>query len=79
MSTSALAPSVFSAAAPASSPLRRLLRLTWHYRSACMQVLILQTTLLGLSLGGLSLVGLCVDLLRHALDPSAPANSSQAT
>ena len=73
MSTSALAPSVFSAAAPASSPLRRLLRLTWHYRSACLQVLILQTTLLGLSLGGLSTVGLCVDLLRHALDPSAPA------
>src|SRR5262245_48766751 len=73
MSSSALAPSAFSAAAPASSPLRRLLRLTWHYRGACVRVLVLQMTLLGLSLGGLSAVGLCVDLLRHAIDPAAPA------
>jgi ABC-type multidrug transport system fused ATPase/permease subunit len=71
MSSSALAPLTFSAAAPSSSPLRRLLRLTWHYRAACVRVLVLQTALLGLSLGGLSLVGLCVDLLRHALNPSA--------
>jgi ATP-binding cassette subfamily B protein len=73
MSSSALAPLTFSAAVPASSPLRRLLRLTWHYRAACVRVLVLQTVLLGLSLGVLSLVGLCVDLLRRALDPSAPA------
>jgi ABC-type multidrug transport system fused ATPase/permease subunit len=71
MSSSALAPLTFSAAAPLSSPLRRLLRLTWHYRAACVRVLVLQAALLGLSLGGLSLVGLSVDLLRHALDPSA--------
>jgi ABC-type multidrug transport system fused ATPase/permease subunit len=71
MSSSALAPSTFLAA-PASSPLRRLLRLTWHYRAACLRVLALQMALLGLGLGGLSLVGLCVDLLRHALDSAAP-------
>jgi len=73
MSSSALAPSAFSTAGAPTSPLRRLLRLTWHYRAACLRVLVLQLSLLGLSLGGLSLVGLCVDLLRHALDPSAPA------
>jgi len=72
MSSSALAPSIVSPAALTSSPLRRLLRLTWHYRAACLRVLMLQTALLGLGLGGLSLVGLCVDLLRHALDASAP-------
>jgi ABC-type multidrug transport system fused ATPase/permease subunit len=71
MSSSALAPSTFSAAS-SSSPLRRLLRLTWHYRAACLRVLALQMALLGLGLGGLSLVGLCVDLLRHALDTAAP-------
>jgi ATP-binding cassette, subfamily B, bacterial len=72
MSSSALAPSIHSAAPASQSPLRRLLQLTWHYREACLRVLLLQTTLLGLSLGGLSLVGLCVDLLRHAVDPHAP-------
>jgi len=72
MSSSALAPSAFSTAAASASPLRRLLRLTWHYRAACLRVLVLQLSLLALGLGGLSLVGLCVDLLRHALDPSAP-------
>src|SRR6185436_18623500 len=72
MSSSALAPSTFSAAAPTRSPLRRLLRLTWHYRAACLRVLVLQMALLGLGLGGLSLVGLCVDLLRHTLDAAAP-------
>jgi ABC-type multidrug transport system fused ATPase/permease subunit len=73
MSSSAFAPPSSQALAPAQSPLRRLLWLTWQYRDACLTVLVLQTLLLALSLGGLSVMGVCVDLLRHAVDPSAPA------
>ena len=54
------------------SPLSRLLALTWQYRAACLKVFVLQVLLLGLGLGVLSLTGLSVDVLRHALDPSAP-------
>jgi ATP-binding cassette, subfamily B, bacterial len=54
------------------SPLSRLLALTWQYRAACLKVFALQVALLGLGLAGLSLTGLSVDVLRHALDPSAP-------
>jgi ABC-type multidrug transport system fused ATPase/permease subunit len=61
-----------SVSVASSNPLRRLLRLTWEYRSACCAVFVLQVALLALALGGLSLTGLCVDVLRHALDPSAP-------
>lgn len=61
-----------SSVSAASSPLRRLLGLTWQYRSACFAVFGLQVALLALALGGLSLTGLCVDVLRHALDPKAP-------
>lgn len=73
MSSSAPALPIFSDASSSSSPLGRLLRLTWHYRAACLRVLLLQTSLLALGLGGLSLVGLCVDVLRHSVDPAAPA------
>ncbi|MEY2931189.1 MAG: hypothetical protein RL033_1938 [Pseudomonadota bacterium] len=72
MSSSAPALPLVSAASTNGSPLRRLLRLTWQYRAACLRVLLLQTSLLALGLGGLSLVGLCIDLLRHAVDPAAP-------
>lgn len=58
--------------AASSSPLRRLLSLTWQYRAACLVVFLLQVALLALGLGALSLTGLCVDVLRHALDPGAP-------
>ena len=61
------------ASVASKSPLVRLLQLTWRYRSACLVVFGLQVALLALSLGGLSLTGLCVDVLRHALDPKAPA------
>lgn len=57
------------------SPLRRLLQVTWQYRGACLNVFVFQLFLLGLALGGVSLTGLCVDVLRHALDPSAPRPS----
>jgi ATP-binding cassette, subfamily B, bacterial len=61
-----------SVSVASSNPLGRLLRLTWEYRSACLAVLGLQVALLALALGGLSLTGLCVDVLRRALDPKAP-------
>ena len=64
-----------SSPAPAASkhsPLVRLLALTWRHRRACLMVFVLQTALLALGLGGLSLTGLCVDVLRHSLDPAAP-------
>ncbi len=57
---------------PPPRTLERLLRLTWQYRAACLTVLLYQVLLLVLSIGGLRLLGLCVDLLRHALDTSAP-------
>jgi ABC-type multidrug transport system fused ATPase/permease subunit len=58
---------------PADSPLVRLLRLTWQYRTECLQVFAYQVCLVALGLSGLSLSGLCVDVLRRALDPGAPA------
>ncbi|HTV21551.1 MAG TPA: ABC transporter ATP-binding protein, partial [Polyangiaceae bacterium] len=61
-----------SAPTASKSPLRRLLELTWQYRSACLAVFVLQVGLLVLGLGGLSLTGLCVDVLRHSLDAKAP-------
>jgi ABC-type multidrug transport system fused ATPase/permease subunit len=64
-----------SAVVPSKSALRRLLELTWEYRAQCLAVLVTQIVLLGLNLAGLSLLGLCVDVLRHALDPSSPRPS----
>jgi ATP-binding cassette, subfamily B, bacterial len=61
------------AIAPPSSPLRRLLNLTWQYRGACLTVFACQTVLLGLGLGVLSLTGLAIDVLRHALDAAVPS------
>lgn len=59
-------------ASTAPSPLRRLLLLTWQYRVGCSKVLALQMLVLALTLGGVSLTGLCVDVLRHELDRTAP-------
>ncbi len=59
-------------ASTAPSPLRRLLLLTWQYRVGCLKVLGLQMLVLALTLGGVSLTGLCIDVLRHELDPAAP-------
>src|SRR5690606_36011146 len=58
--------------ASADRPLLRLLHLTWQYRAECTKVFAYQVLLVVLSLGGLRLSGLCVDMLRHTLDPSAP-------
>lgn len=48
----------------------RLLKISWHYRRACVQVLVLQLILVAMGLGGLGLTGVAIDFLRHAIDPS---------
>jgi ATP-binding cassette, subfamily B, bacterial len=59
--------------APDSSTLlRRLLRLSWQYRTDCLTVFAFQVVLLGLGVSGLSLSGLAIDVTRGALDPKAP-------
>src|SRR5690606_42099020 len=40
---------------------------------ACVGVFALQVLLLGLGLSGLGLGGLAIDVIRHELDPGAPA------
>jgi ATP-binding cassette subfamily B protein len=53
--------------------IRRLLRLSWHYRAGCLRVLLLQLVLLLMALGGLSLSGLGIDYIRHQVAPTVPA------
>lgn len=53
--------------------IRRLLALGWAYRRHCLQVLGYQVVLLALGLVGLGLAGLAIDLIRHELQPQAPA------
>ncbi len=48
----------------------RLLRISWRYRRACVQVLVLQLILVALGLGGLGLTGVAIDFLRHVIDPA---------
>lgn len=54
------------------SLIRRLLALSGRYRARCLGVFALQLAVLGLALAGLGLTGLGIDVIRHALDPSAP-------
>ncbi len=58
---------------PNARIVRRLLALSWQYRRDCLLVLGHQVLLLSLGLAGLGLSGLAVDVVRHALDPAAPA------
>lgn len=50
-----------------------MLALAWRYRWGCIQILGLQLVLLCLTVAGLTLVGLAIDVLRHAVDPTSPA------
>ncbi len=50
--------------------LRRLLGLAWQFRADCLQSLGLSVAVLALSLAGLQLLGVVIDVIRHALDPS---------
>ncbi len=57
---------------PEARVVRRLLQVTWRYRTRVLQVFACQVVLLGMTLGGVSLTGLAIDVIRRALDPSAP-------
>ena len=52
---------------------RRLLALAWEFRADCLASLLLSFTLLLLGLVGLQMLGVAVDVIRHALDPSQRA------
>ncbi len=52
---------------------RRLLGLAWQFRGDCLQSLGLSLILLVLGLVGLQLLGVVVDVIRHALDPTQRA------
>ncbi len=73
------APAPASAASPSAPDYSngaltwRLLRLTWHYKYLCLQVLALQLVLLTLGMMGLNLTGIGIDYVRHAVDPTVPA------
>jgi ATP-binding cassette subfamily B protein len=49
---------------------RRLLALAWQFRVDCLLSVILSLALLLLGLLGLQLLGVVIDVIRHALDPS---------
>jgi ATP-binding cassette, subfamily B, bacterial len=52
---------------------RRLLGLAWQFRRDCLQSLVLSVMLLLLGLLGLQLLGVVIDVIRHALDPTQRA------
>jgi ATP-binding cassette subfamily B protein len=49
---------------------KRLLGVAWHYRADCLLSLGLSIFLLLLGLAGLQMLGVVIDVIRHALDPS---------
>lgn len=55
---------------PNSELVRRLLGLAWQFRTDCLLSLTLSIILLLLGLAGLQFLGLVIDVIRHALDPS---------
>jgi ATP-binding cassette subfamily B protein len=55
---------------PTRELVRRLLALAWRFRADCLISLVLGAALLFLALTGLQFLGVVVDVLRHAVDPS---------
>jgi ABC-type multidrug transport system fused ATPase/permease subunit len=51
---------------------RRLLTLAWQFRADCVWSVVLSLILLLLGIAGLKLLGLVIDVIRRALDPSLP-------
>ena len=51
---------------------RRLLALAWRFRADCLWSLVLSLVLLLLGIAGLKLLGVVIDVIRYALDPSLP-------
>ncbi len=58
---------------PTGELVRRLLALAWRFRRDCMWSLVLSVVLLLLGIMGLKLLGVVIDVIRYALDPSLPA------
>src|SRR5689334_18648099 len=56
-----------------SRPFSRLLGLAWAYRRTCVPIILAQVVILLLGLAAIRLAGLAVDVIRHDLDPTAPA------
>jgi len=56
---------------PNAALIKRLLGLTWKYRSGCLKALSLQVLLLAMALGGLGLTGVGIDFIRHELQPAS--------
>jgi ATP-binding cassette subfamily B protein len=52
---------------------RRLLALAWQFRGDCVWSMGLSLVLLLLGVMGLKLLGVVIDVIRHALDPSLPS------
>src|SRR5208283_1108110 len=52
--------------------IRRLLALAWQFRADCLWSVVLSLVLLLLVFMGLKLLGLVIDVIRRALDPSLP-------
>jgi ABC-type multidrug transport system fused ATPase/permease subunit len=51
---------------------RRLLALVWRFRTDCVGSIVLSLVLLLLGIAGLKLLGLVIDVIRQALNPSLP-------
>ncbi len=51
---------------------RRLLALAWRFRANCLWSMLLSLVLLLLGIAGLQLLGLVIDVIRQALNPSLP-------
>ncbi len=58
---------------PTGELVRRLLGLAWQFRADCLWSVAQSLMLLWLGLAGLQLLGLVVDVIRHALDPTQRA------
>ena len=58
---------------PTGELVRRLLALAWRFRKDCLFSVILSLSLLLLGLLGLQLLGVVIDVIRHALDPTQGA------
>ncbi|HLH52222.1 MAG TPA: ABC transporter ATP-binding protein [Verrucomicrobiae bacterium] len=52
---------------------RRLLALAWRFKGDCLLSVVLSMALLLLGLAGLQLLGVVIDVIRHALDPTQRA------
>ena len=52
--------------------MRRLLGLAWEFRAHCLWSVVLSLVLLLLGIAGLQLLGLVIDVIRQALDPTLP-------